>query len=87
MTEWILDNKADRFHGRYDGQESQREDNDAEELEMYTFTGNYSKACSYDIENLPVIRRKVAKDPEGIFRDAKTCWRRSVKVESKLSAV
>lgn len=25
-----------------------------EELEMYTFTGNYSKACSYDIENLPV---------------------------------
>lgn len=40
---------------------SQREDNDAEELEMYTFTGNYSKACSYDIENLPVIRQEGSK--------------------------
>ena len=75
MTEWILDNKADRFLAGMMVRKSQREDNDAEELEMYTFTGNYSKACSYDIENLPVIRQE-GRD----FLNAKTCWRRSVKV-------
>lgn len=61
MTEWILDNKADRFLAGMMVRKSQREDNDAEELEMYTFTGNYSKACSYDIENLPVIRQEGSK--------------------------
>lgn len=61
MTEWILDNKADRFLAGMMVRKSQREDNDAEELEMYTFTGSYSKACSYDIENLPVIRQEGSK--------------------------
>ena len=36
---------------------NQKEDNDTEELEMYTFTGSYSNGCKYDLDNLPIIRQ------------------------------
>ena len=65
MTEWRLDNGADRFLAGMMVRKSQKEDNDAEELEMYTFTGSYSKACRYDLDNIPIIKtdgnRKILK--------------------------
>lgn len=57
MTEWILDNGVDRFLAGMMVRKSQKEDNDAEELEMYTFTGNYSNGCKYDLDNIPIIRQ------------------------------
>lgn len=83
MTEWILDNKADRFLAGMMVRKSQREDNDAEELEMYTFTGNYSKACSYDIENLPVIRQEGSKKILRGFSECKNLLEEISKSESR----
>jgi len=57
MTEWILDNGIDRFLAGMMVRKNQKEDNDTEELEMYTFTGSYSKGCKYDLDNLPIIRQ------------------------------
>lgn len=57
MTEWILDNGVDRFLAGMMVRKSQKEDNDAEELEMYTFTGSYSNGCKYDLDNIPIIRQ------------------------------
>ena len=56
MTEWQLDNGSDRFLAGMMVRKNQKEDNDMEELEIYTFTGSYSKACKYDLDNLPIIR-------------------------------
>ena len=56
MTEWILDNGIDRFLAGMMVRKNQKEDNDTEELEMYTFTGSYSNGCKYDLDNLPIIR-------------------------------
>lgn len=57
MTEWQLDNNNDdRFIAGMMVRKSQRDDNDAEELEMYTFTGSYSKGCRYDLDNIPFIK-------------------------------
>ena len=65
MTEWRLDNGVDRFLAGMMVRKSQKEDNDVEELEMYTFTGSYSKACRYDLDNIPIIKtdgaRKILK--------------------------
>ena len=36
---------------------SQKEDSDTEELEIYTFTGSYTDACSYALEQLPVVKK------------------------------
>ncbi len=57
MTEWILDNGIDRFLAGMMVRKNQKEDNDTEELEMYTFTGSYSNGCKYDLDNLPIIRQ------------------------------
>lgn len=57
MTEWILDNERDHFLAGIMVRKSQKEDNDAEALEMYAFTGSYTGACKYDLDNLPVIRQ------------------------------
>ncbi len=58
ITEWMLDNGTDRFLAGMMVRKSQKEDNDAEELEMVTFTGSYSHACRYDLDQLPIIRRE-----------------------------
>ena len=57
ITEWILDNGIDRFLAGMMVRKNQKEDNDTEELEMYTFTGSYSNGCKYDLDNLPIIRQ------------------------------
>ena len=57
MTEWQLDNNSDRFLAGMMVRKNQKEDNDIEELEIYTFTGSYSEACKYDLDNLPIIRQ------------------------------
>lgn len=57
MTEWQLDNNITRFISGMMVRKNQKEDNDAEELEMYTFTGSYSDACRYDIDNIPVVKQ------------------------------
>lgn len=56
MTEWKLDNGDDRFLAGMMVRKNQKEDNDSEELEMYTFTGSYSRACGYDLDNIPVVK-------------------------------
>lgn len=65
MTEWQLDNNVTRFLSGMMVRKNQKEDNDAEELEMYTFTGSYSEGCHYDIDNIPVVKqdgnRKILK--------------------------
>ena len=58
MTEWQLDNNITRFISGMMVRKNQKEDNDAEELEMYTFTGSYSAACCYDIDNIPVVKQE-----------------------------
>ncbi len=72
MTEWQLDNGRDRFLAGMMVRKNQKEDNDAEALEMYTFTGSYSHACKYDLDNIPVVRqdgnRKILKG----FSECKT---------------
>ena len=72
MTEWILDNGIDRFLAGMMVRKNQKEDNDTEELEMYTFTGSYSNGCKYDLDNLPIIRqdgnKKILK---GFFKDGR----------------
>ena len=57
MTEWQLDNNVTRFLTGMMVRKSQKEDNDAEELEMYTFTGSYSEGCRYDIDNIPIVKQ------------------------------
>lgn len=57
MTEWQLDNNSDRFLAGMMVRKNQKEDNDIEELEIYTFTGSYYEACKYDLDNLPIIRQ------------------------------
>ena len=57
MTEWQLDNGSERFLAGMMVRKNQKEDNDTEELEIYTFTGSYSEACKYDLDNLPIIRQ------------------------------
>lgn len=56
MTEWKLDNSDDRFIAGMMVRKNQKEDNDSEELEMYNFTGSYSGACEYDLDNIPVVK-------------------------------
>ena len=46
MTEWQLDNGSERFLAGMMVRKNQKEDNDTEELEIYTFTGSY---CRYGI--------------------------------------
>ena len=58
MTEWQLDNNITRFISGMMVRKNQKEDNDAEELGMYTFTGSYSAACCYDIDNIPVVKQE-----------------------------
>ena len=58
ITEWQLDNNITRFISGMMVRKNQKEDNDAEELEMYTFTGSYSAACCYDIDNIPVVKQE-----------------------------
>lgn len=58
MTEWQLDHGAGRFLAGMMVRKNQKEDHDAEELEMYTFTGSYSKACRYDLDNIPIIKNE-----------------------------
>lgn len=58
MTEWQLDNNITRFISGMMVRKNQKEDNDAEELEMYTFTGSYSAACCYDIDNIQVVKQE-----------------------------
>ena len=57
ITEWQLDNGTDRFLAGMMVRKNQKEDNDTEELEMYTFTGSYSEGCKYDLDHLPIIRQ------------------------------
>lgn len=49
MTEWQLDNNVTRFLSGMMVRKNQKEDNDAEELEMYTFTGSYSEGYQKQI--------------------------------------
>lgn len=58
MTEWQLDNNVTRFLSGMMVRKNQKEDNDAEELEMYTFTGSYSHGCRYDIDNIPIVKQE-----------------------------
>ena len=61
MTEWILDNKADRFLAGMMVRKSQREDNDAEELEMYTLPAIIQKPAAMILRIFRSSDRKVAK--------------------------
>lgn len=57
MTEWQLDNNSnERFIAGMMVRKNQRDDNVDEDLEMYTFTGSYSRGCRYDLDNIPLIR-------------------------------
>lgn len=56
MTEWQLDNNSERFLAGMMVRRNQKEDNENEDLEMYTFTGSYTGACRYDLDNLALIR-------------------------------
>lgn len=47
MTEWQLDNNSDRFLAGMMVRKNQKEDNDIEELEIYTFTGSYYALLTY----------------------------------------
>lgn len=58
MTEWQLDNNVDRFLSGMMVRKNQKDDNDTEELEMYTFTGSYSEGCRYDMDNIPIVRHE-----------------------------
>lgn len=58
MTEWQLDNNTTRFLSGMMIRKNQKEDNDAEELEMYAFTGSYSEGCCYDIDNIAVVKQE-----------------------------
>lgn len=57
ITEWKLDQNQEKFMAGMMVRKSQKEDNDTEELEIYTFTGSYTDACSYDLEQLPVVKK------------------------------
>ena len=72
MTEWQLDNGTDRFLAGMMVRKNQREDSDAEPLEMYTFTGSYSRACKYDLDNIPLIRQEGNKKILKGFSECKT---------------
>lgn len=58
ITEWKLDQNQEKFMAGMMVRKSQKEDNDTEELEIYTFTGSYTDACSYDLEQLPVVKKR-----------------------------
>lgn len=78
MTEWQLDNNDGRFLAGMMVRKNQKEDNDTEELEMYTFTGSYTQACRYDLDNIPIVKmdgnRKILKgfsECRNLFEDIK----------------
>lgn len=56
MTEWQLDQSSDRILVGMMVRKNQREDNDVEELEMFTFTGSYAEGCKYDMDHIPIIK-------------------------------
>lgn len=59
MVEWVLDQQQGYFLTGMMVRKSQiAEENNNEELDMINFTGFYRAACSYDIENLPVIEER-----------------------------
>lgn len=57
ITEWKLDQNQEKFMAGMMVRKSQKEDSDTEELEIYTFTGSYTDACSYALEQLPVVKK------------------------------
>ena len=85
MTEWILDNGIDRFLAGMMVRKNQKEDNDTEELEMYTFTGSYSNGCKYDLDNLPIIRQDGNKKILKASENAKIFWKRSAGMNREIS--
>ena len=58
MTEWCLDGGQGYFLVGMMVHKSQNvEENNNEDLEIITFTGAYTSACAYDLDNIPVIEQ------------------------------
>lgn len=62
MTEWCLDQGQGYFLAGMMVRKCQNpEENNQEDLELFTFTGFYKNACEYDLEHLPVIEETKGK--------------------------
>lgn len=56
MTEWQLDSGSSRFLAGMMVRKNQKEENEDEDLELFTFTGSYETGCRYDLDNIPIVK-------------------------------
>ena len=57
MTEWVLDNQAGYFLAGMMVRKNQNPEEEKQALEMVTFTGSYSDAAAYDLDEIPVVEK------------------------------
>lgn len=87
MVEWVLDQQQGYFLTGMMVRKSQfTEENNNEELDMINFTGFYRSACSYDIENLPVIEERKESKGSRMLKGFGACREQFERLKKEQSA-
>lgn len=87
MVEWILDQQQEYFLTGMMVRKSQfTEENNNEELDMINFTGFYRSACSYDIENFPVIEERKESKSGRVLKGFGACREQFERLKKEQSA-